>query len=88
MGYPINLPPRIPSPPLPQEGHSLSLKSVTFLWGYMTHFLARSCLFHLSLWGVFAEIMDDLLGLTGAYQMCSYNLCHLVNSKATKSLHI
>lgn len=40
------------------------------------------------LWGDFAEVTDDLLGLNGACQMYSYNLCHLVNSKAANSAHL
>lgn len=43
---------------------------------------------HVPLWGTFAEITDNLLGLTAACQMYSYNPCHLVNSKAAKCLHI
>lgn len=51
-------------------------------------FPTHSCPFHLPLWGAFAEITNDLLDLTVAYTMYSYNLCHLVNSKAVVSLHI
>lgn len=52
------------------------IPSVSSEW----HFVVRMC--------AFTEIMDDLLGLTGACKMYSYNLCHLVNSKAVTSLHI
>lgn len=42
----------------------LTLRSVISLWEYVTRFLPSSCLLYLSLWGAFAELTDNLLGLT------------------------